>query len=305
MVDTLDSKSGELNAHAGSSPARGTIFMNEDFQAIVKYIDEHLRRGASVQQLRSHLIKHGWNEAHADHAFRLHSLENQKKRPGPKRNFIRKIRDNKKKIIIYGGMAAGITVGLYVAGIISFDKFKTVTYDNGVGSKYEMTFYSKSNQYKQAWLGGEKELNSTELVSRYTKDDKLPITLSIKASPPEDKAGNTSMVDESCSDEKNPKVMTAYNPHIQKDINVCALRLGVDNPSEENDVMYAAVFTYNSKRHNVMISQDIFKQVDNYSPNISDDKLGKEIDKLETKTGLKAYQDDLRTILSSIRPLER
>lgn len=193
-----------------------------------------------------------------------------------------KINLNPKNLIIKGLLGlvvlAGVFSVLVFTNIISLSKFKNIEYTSIKGTKYRLDFYAKHS--KEQGKSG-----STQLVSKVSKDGKLPIVLLIST-------GDSSALNKNgiktCSGAL-PKAMDARNNSINQTISICYMP---QQRAGEPVVVYVAGFEYNNQAHIVTISQDM-EGIDLSSQGAAKESL--------TKFGLEPYKSDIERIVSSIK----
>lgn len=197
-----------------------------------------------------------------------------------------KLKTNRKKLIIFFLISTVAVVILYLVGFIHFGKFKTVTYDNGE-AKYSLKFYAKHSVTEESPPLFQEDKNYKEIQSRYSINGKDPISLVIRDYPLD--YTNNSYLSETC-ESPMARLATVFNSSINKEINICA-----ESNDPSNVTFYFATFNYEDKRHLVSISQNY-----DFSGLEMDDNVGQ---KIEDKIGLQTYIEDIKTIVSSIKPL--
>lgn len=193
----------------------------------------------------------------------------------------------KKYFIIVAASLVALVL-LYSIGFISFGKFRTITYDNGNGAKYKLTFYSKHSAAAESpplYRGEEyKALNS-----RYSINGKDPISLTIRSYALD--RTDIYQLSETCEAPMS-KLVTVFNNSINKEINICA-----ESTDPRLVTFYFATFSYESKKHLVSISQKL-----DFSSTAEGGTDAAQV--IEDKLGLEAYTEDIKSIVSSIKPVQ-
>lgn len=186
--------------------------------------------------------------------------------------------------LILLGMLFGLLVGLKV---ITFGTFKTITYTNN-DAKYKLQFYSK---YITDKATNDEDDNGTKLISKYSRDDKAPITLYIAKSPISSGTANYDRF-KNCPT-KQSKIDTVYNKYLDTDIALCDLG---STSQEQKDAMYAAVAKDTSSTYFILIMQDL-----DFENGLKDKESAQ---KLLENSGMTVYRDDIKKIVGSIQPLD-
>lgn len=177
---------------------------------------------------------------------------------------------------VIGLVVIGIVFAVLVfTNIIALSQFKTLGYTNSKGSHFQLTFYTKH---------GTKQLQSgnTQLVSKVSKDGKFPITLSISDSTD---SGYARVKD--CG--SYTKVFEVQNNAHNQTISVCDFGKQGNLPAGG---VYVAGITQNDKYYIITIGQD-YSGIDLSSQSGAQQSL--------SRFGLDSYQDDIKTIVSSIK----
>jgi hypothetical protein len=189
----------------------------------------------------------------------------------------------------------GLLLVLILTDTIPLHKFKTITYDNGQGSSFSLKFYRKysttttttsSRDLINPDLSTNKNLY--QLTSKITNNGKLPVVLSIWYNPYSQSWDNQFS---NCSS-KAPTAFTVHDSSINTDINTCTLLV-----SGSNDAVYVGVAKVDEQHLLIFtVAQDIdFQKIANKDTSYAKEVVG--------KIGLQDYQDDLKTIIGSIKPL--
>ncbi len=202
----------------------------------------------------------------------------------------------KKRIFISIGVVVilvGLLIGVLASGLLS--SWKTITYDNGKGSKYTLSFYSRYEV--KNLLDTDKTTAdftsstspSKKLVSKVSKDKKYPLTLYI-TSVSFDRGGEVAYRRFQTCPHTAPKAFSVHNDYANSDVNLCAIN------QDGKDIIYIGVFKDKTDVYLVMALQDI-----DYSKALTDPKSAQ---KLLDKLDLKVYQSDLEKIIGSIKPAD-
>jgi hypothetical protein len=174
-------------------------------------------------------------------------------------------------LIVLGGVFAG----LVFTNIIALSQFKSLNYTNSKGTHFQLTFYTKHST-KQLQSG------NTQLVSKVSKDDKFPLTLSIS-----DSNENGYARAKDCA--SFTKVFDVQNSNLNQTISVCDFGKQGNLPA---GTVYVAGFTQNNQQYIVSIGQD-YSSIDLSSQSGAQQSL--------SRFGLDSYQEDIKTIVSSIK----
>ena len=193
-------------------------------------------------------------------------------------------KQKKKKRLFIGG---GVLLALVVLGVVGFFaytilfNFRTITYDNGRGDKFQLTFYSSYSV--KAAPGSTTGLQ--ELASKVSKNNLYPITITIsKGSPQKPSASVLGCNGYSIG------LQVTNNPSGNK-VNLCSFSQG-----QTSDLLYDGVLQSGSMYYNVLITQDV-----NFQQILSNPQNAKTA---LSKIGLSAYNSDITKIVSSIKPLQ-
>lgn len=185
--------------------------------------------------------------------------------------------DVKKLIVkaVFGLVILGAVVAvLFFSNIITFSEFKTLSYTNSKGTRFQLTFYAKHSS-KQLQSG------NTQLVSKVSKNGKFPVVLSISDS---NDIGYARVKE--CGG--YTKAFDVENKALNQTISVCDFGKQSNIPAG----VYVAGISQDNKYYIVTIGQD-------YSGiGLSSQS---EAQKSLSRFGLDSYQDDIRTIISSIK----
>lgn len=192
-------------------------------------------------------------------------------------------------------IVGGIFMVLVYSNNISFSKFKTVHYYNGKGGNYSLEFYSrystktvKDNLPISSDIDVSKEL--TELASKVSVNGKIPLTMWILTTPNVTENTNRGpYVNNDCSKSGMSKAFDAKVDFINSNVAICAIK------QKDVEVIYFATFHSQQDGYIVYFAQDVDFSKLLSSPENARDGL--------SKIGLQDYQDDIKTILASIKPL--
>ncbi len=173
----------------------------------------------------------------------------------------------RKKLIFSGAGALAIAivaVSVFTQGV-ALGELKTVKYKNSKAA-YSIAFYKKSSS---------KIINSdnTQFISKVSKEDKLPLTLSIEN-------GDTGAYGRLRDCTGFTKVTDVTNKNLTQDITIC------DASKEGRSGVYVAGFVHKGQLHIITIGQDTGS---NDNP-----------EALAANIGLSPYQEDIKKIVSSV-----
>lgn len=200
----------------------------------------------------------------------------------------KKQRAPKKFLAIFGGLVllVGIYFTLNTLGLLPWASFKTVEYVNGKGDTYSLKFYAKNTIEPVAnndkWKA---------LVSKQGKGGKAPIRLEMYDIPA--KSDSTGFTNSQVCGGKTP-IMTVHNKSANTDVKVCDLS---ETSSDLPSYIYFATFKNGNKATVMLIMNDL-----DFETGLKDPKSAKELVK---KTGLDTYNDDIKTILASIKTVNK
>ena len=199
-----------------------------------------------------------------------------------------------KKRLIVGAiiLVALILVSLfaYISLSAAF-KLKTVTYDNGEGSRFNLKFYSIYNTNKVYSSVSEQQQsegvdpNLVALNSKVQLHGKAPIKLFISTS--DLTQSNLSRYAKNKGCDTIPVAFTVHNDYANDDLNVCSIS------SKGIELLYVVAFKDNSKFYVATILQDVDFSKAGSSPQAAQKALA--------LTGLQSYQDDIKEIVASIK----
>lgn len=181
----------------------------------------------------------------------------------------------------------GIAAGLYFSGLIPLGSFKTVSYDNGLGSTYKMSFYAR-HEVKEApslGLAGESTESFKALVAKSGKDGRDPIQVFIQDESKASAGGDTGL--ENCGSAK--PVATVRNASANTDVNICDIGGG----SEMSDYMYMALYDDEDRKVIVIITSTAINEEAMESPEKAKAAL--------KNAKLDVYKSDIEKIVSSIK----
>lgn len=172
-------------------------------------------------------------------------------------------------------VSAAVAV-LSATNVIALTRFKTVDYTNAAGTQFNLKFYSKHSTKILA-------SDSKSLVSEVSNDGKFPLALSIVTGQ---QSAYAKVKD--CSGSGFSKKFDVQNSNFNQTISVCSVSSGSGYPS----VLYIAGVLYNNQSHIIVIGQD---------PASMDLTSKTKAQQALSKFGLDVYQDDIKTILSSLK----
>lgn len=197
---------------------------------------------------------------------------------------------------ISGLLLVAVTlVLLKVFGIIG--QFSAVKYNNGVGSDFNLTFYSQHsiknspNNILNPQLDQiERSGKVMDLVSKKSQDGKAPLEMGI-VSKDLNGASQSSILALNGNCFSLNLAFTIYSNYVQKDLDVCAVTTG------GKDYVYTTAFmkkNSDSQYYAVTVIQDIdsLKSASN-----------KGSQAVQDATGLDGYRDDITKIVASITPV--
>lgn len=185
-----------------------------------------------------------------------------------------------KQLIIKGVFAlvilGGVIAILVMTNIVALSEFKNVGYENSQGTRYKLDFYTKhgSNQLKSG---------NKQLISKVSKDDKFPITLSISTT--NEMTGYNRVKD--CIG--FTKVFDVQNNNHDQKVSICDFGKQGNVPAKG---VYIAGLIHNNKAHIITISQN-YDDIDLSSQSSAQQSL--------TKFGMEPYNSDIERIVSSIK----
>jgi hypothetical protein len=188
-------------------------------------------------------------------------------------------------------LAIGVLAALLLSGIIPLQKLKTVTYDNEVGNQFKLKFYSKhtvknfSAPLLPSNLGTPKQLTSVKSINGSYPLGMIIVKLKAIPSPGLINCTQTDSYQE---------VDRVKNAFTDGSIILCSSSIsGAKSPS-----FYQAIFKYSDSYYAVIFVPDL--DYSKLTPTSENAKTAKE--SLQ-KINLLPYQDDISTILASIKPL--
>ncbi len=194
-------------------------------------------------------------------------------------------RIRKRRLFIGGGVFVGL-IALVVVGFIAYSSllgFKTVTYDNGKGAKFQLKFYSQYTVKNAASSSG-----LQELASKVSKNGLYPLIISISKAP---QKPSPSLLNCSGTGISSTALQITNKP-TNNTVNICS----IDQGQSTNPILYVGALQAGNSYYAVLINQDVnIQQVTSSEQNA---QAGIK------KIGLSAYNDDVTTIVSSIKPLQ-
>jgi hypothetical protein len=193
---------------------------------------------------------------------------------------------HKRRLLIGGGVLVGLII-LVIAGFIAHSLlfgFKTITYDDGKGYKFQQTFYSRYTV--KAAPGGS---GTQELASKVSVGGLYPLALTIFKGTQNQPA--SSILD--CSGAGLSSALQITNKSTNSTVNICSENQGL-NANQPS--LYIGVLQSSNTYYTIVINQDVnFQKLLTSQQNA---KAGLQ------KIGLSAYNNDITTIVSSIKPLQ-
>jgi hypothetical protein len=194
-------------------------------------------------------------------------------------------------IIVALVLLAVILGVMYVIG--SRHVMKDVLYDNGLGGKYEMKFYDSHTKKKVPDSVGVTESHApVDIEAMYAQrgaSGKAPLGVIVSGSPA---AADPAAYDSLKDCKSLPVAMTVHNEYAGQDLKVCVVQ------SDGKDVMYLVAMKDGDTVHKVTFLQDMGQSMDKAN------KVENEVDVALKSIGLKVYRNEVRDILSSLRPLK-
>lgn len=195
------------------------------------------------------------------------------------------------KVLVVLITLAIILAVLVLTSVIPLGKFKTITYDNGMGDSYSLKFYSQysikdSTQILPSSSAADVDSNFKVLASKISVNGKSPLTMWAQSSKSDTSTASFSNND--CTRNNLPKVFDIRIDYLNADVAVCAIK------QQDLEVMYLVAFNDSNTSTLVMFSQDMDWAKLLSSPEAAREGL--------TKVGLEDYQDDIKTILASFKP---
>jgi hypothetical protein len=160
-----------------------------------------------------------------------------------------------------------------------FKQFETVTYTNSKHVRYELDFYKKYSTTKL-------QSGNTQLVSKVSKDGKLPIAFSIAT-------GEASAYDQLKNCGQYKKLFSVQNDNLKQSIVVCDMQSSqIASNKDYSNTVYIAAFLYKNQTNVITVAQDYSKI------NTSNQA---EMQAATAKFGLQPYQSDIKKIIGSIQ----
>jgi hypothetical protein len=193
---------------------------------------------------------------------------------------------HKRRLRIGSGIFAGLIV-LVVAGFIAYSLlsgFKTVTYDNGRGASFRLKFYSRYTV--KATPGASNGFQ--ELASKVSHQGLYPLVISITKGTTQ-KPSSALL---NCSGNGTTPALQVTNKPTSSTVNLCSE--GQDQSAKP--IIYLGVLHSGDHYYAILINQDL-----NFPQLISNPQKAQAGLK---KVDLSVYNDDITTIVSSIKPLQ-
>jgi hypothetical protein len=171
---------------------------------------------------------------------------------------------------------------LIIPNIPAFKTFESTTYTNAKGARYQLEFYRKHTTSKL-----QSESGNTQLVSKVSRQDKLPITVSIAS------GDGASAYNELKSCGEYNKLFVVQNDNLKQKITVCDLQSSqVVSSQDTSNTVYVAAFLTKNRTNVITIAQDYSKV------NLSDAAAAQAA---KATFGLQPYTNDIKTIIASIK----
>lgn len=196
-----------------------------------------------------------------------------------------------------------VIAALIYVNIIPLNKFKTVIYDNGKGNTYSLKFYSRyliKNVNESTRTGTEPDTSNSispgleELVSKVWVNGKYPLVLWLESNPSTNQ-NDKAFIKDDCSLHNLKKAFEAHINYIERDVGVCSIAGDVEGKGSSVDIIYLVTFHDTQKNHIAYFAQDAdYKKILS-----SQSEAAKSLPKFD----LSVYEDDVKTILSSVKPL--
>lgn len=195
-----------------------------------------------------------------------------------------------KKLAIPGVIILIILIGLGVAinqGILMPNRLKSIQYTNDKGSKYSLNFYAAHSVKKlsENFTKESSDLSTTSLVAKHGQQGKYPLALSLWSN--EVKPAASSSV-ENCKGMQ--KIMSVYNAYADKEVNVCSR-----TSNDSSEAIYLAYLKKGDKAVLALFIQD-------WDTKSIKDK--ESAHKFLNSVGLTVYDQDIKQIVASIKPLD-
>jgi len=166
---------------------------------------------------------------------------------------------------------------------------KQTTYTNNKGDKFSTLFYR--NPVTKAIP------NSTdsgiELTSTLSISDRYPLTFFVESNSISDQTAMATYTQYKSCPSSAPLVLSAYNNHLKQTINVCDIP--ISNAPSGTNLQYIAFFENSSKIYAATFTQDVDWKAVLASPQTAATGL--------SKLGVQIYNNDIKTILTSVQPL--
>jgi hypothetical protein len=195
---------------------------------------------------------------------------------------------HKKWLIIFGIAALGLATLFTIFMLIMNNIYglKKITFDNGVGSKYQLVFYRK---YKLGNAKLESSPGQKTLVSEVSVAGKAPVVLYMNSGAKFNQEEWDKSHNRDCSGDFK-EAFTVHNDFIGQDIHMCLI-----SKNGEDEVSYVGTYHYKDKLQVLIVNQDLDVN------SATDEASAKEV---LPKVGLQVYLEDLQEIVKSIKPLE-
>ncbi len=180
-------------------------------------------------------------------------------------------------------LLAGGVFALSQTGLLPFSRFKTITYDNGRGAKFQLKFYTH-HSVKDA-PGNKNGLQ--ELASKTSVSGLYPLVLAIT-----DGGSNPSSRIRDCgAPYTSSETIHVQNKPTGNNVNLCAIQQQELNKT----IVYIGILKSGSNYYALLFTQDV--DFNKLLSNPASAKAGL------AKAGLADYSDDIKTIAASVKPL--
>ena len=176
-----------------------------------------------------------------------------------------------------------------ISSIANANTLQRTTYTNNKGDKFSILFYM--NPVTKAVPNSTD--NGIELTSAVSIPGKYPLIFFIESNSASDQTAQALYNQYKNCFSSAPLVLSAYNDYFRQTISTC--NLPISNAPSGTNVMYIAFFETSSKIYTATFSQDVDWKTVLASPQAAAIGL--------SKIGVQAYDNDIKTILASVRAL--